>query len=283
MIDRNNIRIGTSVRASDGESLGEVIELHDSCFVIEKGLIFPKDYIIDYDGVDRFDGDKIVVNYTLDEIKHGFAHSDSSYNSNLGSNSSASGMSGLGTNTDLGLGMTNTTGFSDPNLRDNNLNTRDDNTIGRSGRGLFSNASDDTDRTYGIDRTTDTDKNPSTFGSEKKINTSIDGKEEIRIPVREEIVVEHVPVSDTRMDACEVGMDLNEDSIEVPLYEERVEIGKRAVLKEEVVLKKKKVEGASAQSAQVRKERVVVDRSDENKSDNLSTDSNRSIDRDKAS
>lgn len=50
-VRREDIREGMKVRSSDGETLGKVLSLGDSTFIIEKGFFFPKDYEARYDQV----------------------------------------------------------------------------------------------------------------------------------------------------------------------------------------------------------------------------------------
>lgn len=77
------------------------------------------------------------------------------------------------------------------------------------------------------------------------------------VPVtREEVTVERRPVTgDMRADA-----DIGEDAIRVPIMEEEVVVEKRVVPKEELVIKKHAVKDEKTIEADVRKERVDVDR-----------------------
>lgn len=77
-----------------------------------------------------------------------------------------------------------------------------------------------------------------------------------RVPVtREEVTVERRPVEGGRAAAGEIGAD----EIRVPVREEQVVAEKRAVPKEEIVVRKQAVQDTETVEADLRKERVDVD------------------------
>lgn len=81
---------------------------------------------------------------------------------------------------------------------------------------------------------------------------------EREVPVmREEVEVERRPVSGAQAGAADIG----EQEIHVPLMEEEVVVEKRPVVKEELVVKKHAVQGEQEVEADVRKERVDIDKS----------------------
>lgn len=51
MFGRQEIHEGMTVRARDGEKLGRVYAIEDNDFIIEKGLFFPKEYVVLYEDV----------------------------------------------------------------------------------------------------------------------------------------------------------------------------------------------------------------------------------------
>lgn len=95
------------------------------------------------------------------------------------------------------------------------------------------------------------------------------------VPVtREEVTVERRPVTgDMRADAR-----IGEDEIRVPITEEEVVVEKRVVPKEELVIKKHAVSDQKTVEADVRKERVDVDRNVDRNVDR-DTDRDREADR----
>jgi uncharacterized protein (TIGR02271 family) len=88
--------------------------------------------------------------------------------------------------------------------------------------------------------------------------------EHVSTPVttmREEAVVERRPISDATLQAGTARIE--GDEIHVPLMEEEVVVEKRVVPKEELVVKKHMVQETETVEADLRKERVDVDRSGE--------------------
>ena len=84
--------------------------------------------------------------------------------------------------------------------------------------------------------------------------------ERVRRPVtrvREEVEVERRPVERA---AGAADVDIREDEVRVPIMEEVVVVEKRPVVKEEVVIKKRAVEETEEVEADLRKERIEVDR-----------------------
>ena len=63
MIDRSRIRRGMTVRSSDGEELGKVIQCEGVSFIIEKGLLFPMDYALRFEDVSDVVGDEIRLSH----------------------------------------------------------------------------------------------------------------------------------------------------------------------------------------------------------------------------
>jgi uncharacterized protein (TIGR02271 family) len=86
----------------------------------------------------------------------------------------------------------------------------------------------------------------------KRVRTD---REQIEVPTRhEEVSVERVPVSG---DASEA--EIGEDEVVVPVTEEEVVVGKRAVAKEEVRIKKDVVEDTELVEEDVRREEIDVE------------------------
>jgi uncharacterized protein (TIGR02271 family) len=74
---------------------------------------------------------------------------------------------------------------------------------------------------------------------------------------REEAVIERRPITDASMAA---GARIEGDEIHVPLMEEEAVVEKRVVPKEELVVKKREVQETETVEADLRRERVDVDR-----------------------
>jgi uncharacterized protein (TIGR02271 family) len=86
----------------------------------------------------------------------------------------------------------------------------------------------------------------------KRVRTD---REQIEVPTRrEEVSVERVPVSGEATEA-----EIGEDEVVVPVTEEEVVVGKRAVAKEEVRIKKDVVEDTEVVEEDVRREEIDVE------------------------
>jgi uncharacterized protein (TIGR02271 family) len=78
---------------------------------------------------------------------------------------------------------------------------------------------------------------------------------------REEVTIERRPVrADEASSATQIGDDTE---VRIPITEEQLEVGKRAVVKEEIVVKKHTVSEDKNVEADLRKERIDIDRSGE--------------------
>jgi uncharacterized protein (TIGR02271 family) len=85
----------------------------------------------------------------------------------------------------------------------------------------------------------------------KRVRTD---REQIEVPTRrEEVSVERVPVSGEATEA-----EIGEDEVVVPVTEEEVVVGKRAVAKEEVRIKKDVVEDTEVVEEDVRREEIDI-------------------------
>ena len=81
-----------------------------------------------------------------------------------------------------------------------------------------------------------------------------------QVPVtREEVTVERRPVNAAGAGAGNAGGEIGDEDIRVPLMAEELVVDKRAVPKEEVIIRKRAVQETKTVEADVRKERVEVD------------------------
>ncbi len=86
----------------------------------------------------------------------------------------------------------------------------------------------------------------------KRVRTE---REQIAVPKRrEEVSVERVPVNEPTSEG-----QIGEDEVSVPVVEEEVVVGKQAVVKEEVRVRKDVVQDEEIVEEDVRKEEVDID------------------------
>ena len=80
-------------------------------------------------------------------------------------------------------------------------------------------------------------------------------RQTVTVPVeKEEVVIEHRPVH-----GAAAGGEVKAQEIRIPVREEKVHVGKETVVKEEVTVGKRKVQGTETVSADVRKEELKVE------------------------
>jgi len=101
-------------------------------------------------------------------------------------------------------------------------------------------------------------KHPVQAGEARVRKDVVTEHRQIDVPVeREEIVVERRPVSGRAASSADIGAG---QEIRVPVTEERVEVTKTPVVKEEVTVGKRKVKDTQRVSGDVRREEVHVER-----------------------
>jgi uncharacterized protein (TIGR02271 family) len=62
-----NFAEGTDVVGSDGDKVGEIVAVQPNYIVVEKGFFFPTDYYIPTSAVANYDGDKVYLSVTKDD------------------------------------------------------------------------------------------------------------------------------------------------------------------------------------------------------------------------
>jgi hypothetical protein len=68
-MNRAAIREGMIVFSADGRALGRIVERDDTTLVIERGLFFKEDYVVDLADVARVEGDEVHLRLGDDEIE----------------------------------------------------------------------------------------------------------------------------------------------------------------------------------------------------------------------
>lgn len=65
---RSVLTEGMLVRSRDGERLGRVVSCDATSFVIEKGFLFPRDFIAEYDDIAELREDEIILQHGKEEL-----------------------------------------------------------------------------------------------------------------------------------------------------------------------------------------------------------------------
>ncbi len=69
MAQRMDVRVGMDVKSKDGRRLGTVIGLAADAFVVEKGVLYARDYRVPFSSVDTIDGDDIRLLLDREQIR----------------------------------------------------------------------------------------------------------------------------------------------------------------------------------------------------------------------
>lgn len=247
MFQRSQVMEGMTVRSIDGEKLGRVFSLGDDAFHIEKGLFFPKDYLVRYADISDIRDGEIILMHGRESLLR------------LSGEDKYGTTAGLGTGATAGLGT------------------------GAATTGLRADASASTAGTWegrGTDEVAipvhkeelDVTKREVQAGEVRIHKDVVEEVKTVSVPVRRERV--SVERRDINPDRPAMNASFQEETVVVPLRAEEVDVHKRAVLDEEVVIRKDAIEEERQVSESVRHEEVDIRTSgeDETRSLNLGPD-----------
>jgi uncharacterized protein (TIGR02271 family) len=222
----NEIQTGTTVYSSDGEKIGDVAGVADNYFVIEKGFIFTKDIYVPMSAVSSADDDGINLSLTKDEVEN--QDWSSQPQDDLGDRT-----------TDAYVGETDT-GFA----------TRD---TGYASSDSATNI--DRDVLERREEQLNVDTQAEKAGEVHVGKHVVEEQQAVDVPVtREEVTIDRRSV-----DRPATGEALTEDSIDVPVYEERVEASKEARVVEELEVGKTATTDTQRVQDTVRREEFDID------------------------
>jgi len=223
------ITVGADVFGSDGEKVGRIAELYPGYLTVEKGFFFPSDYFIPRQAIQSVQGNEVYLNVSKDAALH-------------------SGWDQIPTNSQL----TN----ADWSTEDVVLESAPATGYGRSTltEGM---EQDEIHVPLAAEELTATVR-PTEAGAvhiEKRI---VSEDRVLEVPVTEEHVRVERRVIDRPVDAADTGT-FEEVVVDVPLYEETVDVQKQARVAEEVVVKKEAVQRTERVKDTVRHEEVFID------------------------
>ncbi|HET9450172.1 MAG TPA: YsnF/AvaK domain-containing protein [Aggregicoccus sp.] len=278
MFERSRVKEGMVVRSQDGEKLGRVYSVADDTFIIEKGLFFPKDYVVRLSEVAGERGGELILSHGRDSLRRLSAEE--------GYPGGAAGVMGVGGDLEPGVasgphpgamgttGMTASSGTIGTDLGRDTLDTRS--AVGStelSGRaearaglgareplGTSATRRADSDREVSVPvshEELDVVKREREAGQVRITKEVVTEEQELSVPVRKERVrVERRDVGEAR--PAMSASAFKDETIVVPLREEQVEVEKRARVSEEVVIHKDAVEEQRRVAETVRREKVDV-------------------------
>jgi uncharacterized protein (TIGR02271 family) len=207
MFQRSHVQQGMTVYSSDGEKLGKVFAVTDAGVQVEKGLFFPKDYLLRFEDILDIRGGDVIARHARASL--GAADLDR----------------GLDTGGALGTERT---------------------VRGRSEEVTIPVHKEELDVL----------KRERQAGEVRVHKDVIAEERQVDVPVRREVA--WVERRDINPDRPAMNASFQEETIRVPLRAEEVEVRKRAVLDEEVVIRKDSIEEERRVAETVRREEVSV-------------------------
>lgn len=220
------LEIGTHAYSRDGEKIGDIVEVQSNYFVIEKGIIFTSDLYIPMSAVTSRDEDGVRLSLTKDDIE------SRDWSEATIVNMGADGPVGYaGQHTGQAADMTSATS------RDMDMDAHDGDTLERREERLT------------VDKRTDQ------AGSVHVGKHVVSDEQSVDVPVtREEVSFETRAV-----DRPASSDDFTQDSIDIPVYAERVEAGKEARVVEELDVDKTARTDKETVTGTVRREEFDID------------------------
>ncbi|HEX5745995.1 MAG TPA: YsnF/AvaK domain-containing protein [Archangium sp.] len=242
MFQRTQLREGMTVRSIDGEKLGRVFSLGDDAFHIEKGLFFPKDYLVRYADISDIRDGEIILMHGKDSLRS-LSGTDKYGTASTGLGTSA----GLGTNAGLGTtGLASDTSLrADAGIKDRSWEAR------RTEEVAIPVHKEELEVT----------KRDVSAGEVRVHKDVVEEVKTVEVPVRRERV--RVERRDVNPDRPAMNASFKEETVVVPLRAEEVDVHKRAVVDEEVVIHKDAIEEERRVAESVRREEVEISTPDE--------------------
>jgi uncharacterized protein (TIGR02271 family) len=224
------VTVGDDVFGSDGEKVGRIAELYPGYLTVEKGFFFPSDYFIPRQAIQSVQGNEVYLNVTKDAALH-------------------SGWDQVPTNTQL---LETDRSSTDDVL----LETTPADGYERSAR-LDGREQDEIHIPLAAEELSATVR-PMEAGAvhiEKRI---VSEDRVLEVPVTEEHVRVERRIVDRPVDAADTAA-FEQVVVDVPLYEETVDVQKQARVAEEVVVSKEAVQRTERVKDKVRHEEVFID------------------------
>lgn len=236
---------GTDVYGADGDKVGKVVAAEANYIVVEKGFFFPTDYYIPTGAISNFDGDRVYLSVTKDEaLNQGWDQNLSTVDTTYDT-SGTYATTGVTTEGDRLAGVT-PTGLAD---QDEYAGTTAAMSDLREG---------ETIRVPVHEEELTATKRPVERGNVRLEKDVVAEERTIDVPVTEERLV----VNRRVVDRDATGVDATayaEDTIEIPLLSEEVDVQKRDRVVEEIEIGKEKVQRTERVAGTVRREEVRVD------------------------
>jgi uncharacterized protein (TIGR02271 family) len=251
---------GTDVVGSDGDKVGKVVAAESSYIVVEKGFFFPTDYYIPVSAINNFDGDKVYLTVSKDEaLNQGWDQQlttepldstyDTAYAGSVGTSTALEG--------DRLAGVTPTGLADDVDMAATDTTIRDSGVYNDTTRATTDVTDGDTLRIPVHEEELTATTRPVERGQVRVDKRVVEEERAIDVPISEE----RVTITRRAVDREARGDDLafQEDTIEIPLRSEEVDVQKRDRVVEEIDIAKDTVQRTKRVADTVRREEVNVD------------------------
>jgi uncharacterized protein (TIGR02271 family) len=241
---RDRISEGMQVKSSDGEKLGKVVLCQASGFLVEKGFLFPKDQLIPYERITGIHNGEILISLARAEVGEAPAGRVAAAASGVAADVKGAGKSikeavtGAATEARATLAEVGAKGAPKST------------SLGTLGEPVEL-------RVDLVEEEIVTRKHVERVGEIHVRKEVITEEKQITVPVMREVIrVERVSVShDVRPD----GKAFEKESYDIPVSEERVDVEKRAVVREEIHIGKEIERAEEIARANVRRERAEIE------------------------
>jgi uncharacterized protein (TIGR02271 family) len=248
-MNQHQFRAGDTVLANDGENLGKLYAVEDGLLHVEKGWLFPKDYQVPVEVIERYDPDNqtIYLSVTKDEaLNSGWTQRDTPY---------VSGSDAVYA-TDGNVSTIDSGAVMDAGEYDSTVMT--DTTLAETGYAAGSETIDDDRIVVPVheEELTATTRERAA-GDVRVTKRVIEEDQTLDVPVTEE----RVSVTRRTVDRdATTGEDVfTEETIDVPLRAEEVDLQKRTRVAEEIEIDKERVQRTERVGGTVRREEVDVE------------------------
>ncbi|QAT88429.1 Stress response protein YsnF [Corallococcus coralloides] len=251
MIKRNDIKEGMTVRSSDGEKLGKVFAVSEGEFHIEKGMFFPKDYLVRYAEVSDIRNGEIYLNHGREALR---GLSDSGAVGATAATATGGTVGGIGAGLKTGAAKVDVarTGAEKVNIKDRELKERDLRTDMRAAERIANE--DVTLRTHHEEL--DVTKRQRSAGEAQVRKIVVEETKTVEVPLRhEEVEVVRRAVKGKDTIPGDVAT-FQEETIRIPLSAEEAELTKRAYTDEEITIHKRPIEERRSMEGRVRHEEL---------------------------
>jgi uncharacterized protein (TIGR02271 family) len=251
---------GTDVVGSDGDKVGKVVAAESSYIVVEKGFFFPTDYYIPVSAINNFDGDKVYLTVSKDEaLNQGWDQQlttepldstyDTAYAGSVGTSTALEG--------DRLAGVTPTGLADDVDMAATDTTIRDSGVYNDTTRATTDVTDGDTLRIPVHEEELTATTRPVERGQVRVDKRVVEEDRAIDVPISEE----RVTITRRAVDREAKSDDLafQEDTIEIPLRSEEVDVQKRDRVVEEIDIAKDTVQRTKRVADTVRREEVNVD------------------------